>query len=484
MIDVVLINPPDKFLEKRYRFPRGLAMLAAVLEKAGYSVKIIEIVVENLSKKDLERLIKNYQPKIVGIGGTTDNRFDSFELTKLVKQVNKDIIVLYGGVHASFTAQDTLENIKNIDIVVRGEGEDTILELVNAIEKDKSLKNVDGISYRIGNKIVHNKNREPILNLDKLPFPALHLLPVEKYDYRLNILDVKPGLIMTSRGCPQKCTYCSASQHWGLLYRRRSPQNVVDEIEHLIDKYKIQGIWFEDDTLTLNRKHIEGICDELTKRKINLPWCCEVRVSTVNKDLLQKMQKAGCFMIHFGVESVSPRILKVIGKGITMDQVNNVIRITKEIGMYTKAYFMLGLPTETYEEALMTIKYVRAHRKDIAIPIVSNGTTIYPGTPVETFAKENGYLPKDFSWSKPYYNLKNLEIGRNPHNPNLIQSQLGYKELRDLKYELYIENFTSPMTILKRILFRSDNLINIHKRILANIGGFSGFMSRKLIGKR
>jgi len=484
MIDILFINPPDEFLEKKYRYPAGLAMLSSVLEKAGYSVKIIDIFVQKINKEELEHVLKIHQPKMVGIGGTTDNRFNSFELAKLVKQINENIVVIYGGVHASFTAQDTLENIKDIDIIVRREAENTILELVDTIEKNKLLSNVKGISYREGDKIIHTKEREFIRDLDQLPFPAWHLLPLEEYDYKLDFKDIKPGLVMTTRGCPQRCAFCSASFYWGLCYRTRSAENVVDEIEWLIDKYNIKGIRFEDDTLTLNRRHIESLCDELVKRKIELPWSCEVRVNTVDKTLLQKMQKAGCYRIGFGVESVSPRVLEVIDKKITMDQVRNVIKITKEIRIYAKAYFMLGLPTETYEEALTTIKFVRAHKEDISMPIVCNGTTIYPGTLVEKFAKEQGYLPKDFSWAKPYHNAKNLEIARSPCTPNLIQPQLGYKELKDLKYELYIENFTSPKEVFKRILHRSDNFTDVRRKIFANITGFSGYLGRKLVGKR
>jgi anaerobic magnesium-protoporphyrin IX monomethyl ester cyclase len=436
-MDIVLINPvADTFeLGKSIMPPLGLAMMAAVLERDGYSVGIIDCMVEGYTYSDLQDRLKELNPRIVGVTGATMNRFDSFATCQAAKAALPDATVVYGGVHATFTTHDTLENILAIDIVCRGEGEFTVLELVQAVLEGKELREIAGLSYRHDGQIYHNPDRPFIQNLDELPWPARHLLPIGKYEQKLPFLDVRAALVMSSRGCPVRCSFCSTSVMWGRRSRCRSPQNVVDEIEFLMAEYGVQGVWFFDDTLTLKRAHINGLIDEIQRRGLEFPWYCEVRANTVDYELLKRMREAGCYYISFGVESASPRILKVINKGITLEQVQNLIRWAEDLSMYTKAFFILGLPEETYHEGLQTVQFIKTWEKRLSIFRLSIGLRILPGTDVEKYARDKGYLAQDFSWAVPYYSAKALTLGQNPREPILIQPQMGYAELIDLKYE-------------------------------------------------
>ncbi|MBU0701371.1 B12-binding domain-containing radical SAM protein [bacterium] len=429
--------------------PLGLCWIAAVLEKNGYLVNILDLDWDNTC---LESVIEAEHPKMVCLSGTSHTRFESFNLAKIIKEKDPSIVVCYGGCHATFTADDTLSHVNAIDIIVKGEGEYTVLDIAGVIIRNKGkLQDVMGISYRDGDKIVHNPSRPPITDLDSLPFPARHLLKMEYYRPKLEFLNVTSTLVMTSRGCPVNCSYCSASAMWGRRYTTRSPQNVADEVEMLIKEYGVEGIEFQDSTITLNRDHIEGLCDEFERRKLKFPWLCELRVNTVDKDLLRRMQKAGCYYIWFGLESASPQVLKKMKKGITIEQVENVINWAVELGIYTRVFITYGHIGETYEDAMTTWKFVQKHKNKITDLGSGTGILIYPGTMVEKYAYEIGCLPSNFSWATPYYNKDNEFLIIAPEIPVLIQPQFGYQELHELRNKEVSGKIWNIGEILKRM---------------------------------
>ncbi|GEM_PF-116840 len=436
-MDIVLINPPEiKFkLGKPFLMcPLGLAMIAGVLEKNGYIVKIIDGQLDNLSVEALQKKLIDLKPEIVGITGTTWNRFDSFETANTAKKALPKSTVVYGGPHATFTAEDTLKNISSIDVIVRGEGEVTFLELVRAIETKTGFENVAGISYRKEGEIFHNDNRPLIGNIDTLPWPARHLVDMKKYGN--NLFGIPAITVISSRGCPMKCVFCSAGVMWGTKYRCRTPENVADEIEYLKREYGIKAIWFFDDTLNLNRKHINGLIEEFNRRRLNISWYCGIRLDIVDRELLKNMRKSGCIHIAFGVESGSQKVLDKINKKINLSQLDSVVKWSKEFGIYTKAFFMFGLPEETYQDAMKTVELIKKYEGLIDLIAISGGTSIHPGTEVERFAIQNGYLSDNFSWSESFYEYQNPTIGRDPRLPTLIQPQMGFKELRELNFEV------------------------------------------------
>jgi radical SAM superfamily enzyme YgiQ (UPF0313 family) len=440
--------------------PLGLTWIASVLEEHGRSVRIVDANIEDI---DIQKTIEEHRPVIAGIGGTTVVRFDSFKIARLIKEVDPSLLVVYGGPHATFTAEDTLHHIQHIDIVVRGEGEYTMLELVNRVLAKRDYDDILGISYRRNGRICHNSPRPRIKDLDSLPMPARHLLDMNEYRMDMPFLEnITAFSVMSSRGCPIGCVFCSASALWGPKYTRRSPQKVLDEIQLLADQYGISGIKFFDSTLTLDKGHILGICDEFLRRQLNMFWECEVRADTVSYDLLSRMREAGCYYIDLGVESGSPRILKTIHKGITLEQMESAITSAYSLGMHIKCFFMTGLPGETLEDAMMTIEFMKKHWEKISpMPLIAP-TSIYPGTPVEIFARERGYLPDKFSWSEPFESYPQFQeqgVFAPAPVPILIQPQFGYDELGKVLFEVdKMNGYLSLPKIIKKVLtIRSVN---------------------------
>jgi len=377
---IMLINSAGKFSEyESIRAPLGIMYLGAVLENEGYNVRLLdscksitngnpynEVVLENFRK---------FKPDVVGISALTPIYPLAKEIAANIKNID-DVPILIGGAHPSALPDETLAD-ENVDIVVRGEGEATIVELIEKLENGKSLEDVKGISFKNGGKIVHNPLRPLIKDLDSIPFPARHLLPMDDY---------KTMTMMTSRGCPYNCIYCFKID--GPNFRARSPENVVSEIEEIIEKYGNRKIYFHDDLFTFNAQRVMDICALLIKRGVDAKFVCESRVNTVSKDMLKSLKEAGCVAIHFGVESGDQRILDLINKKITVQQARDAFKFTREVGLYAHGYFMIGFPWDTHESVRKTIKLANEIADTAQFALV----TPYPGTKMWEIAKERGML--------------------------------------------------------------------------------------------
>ena len=345
---VMLIFPPSlhckpsRFIQNEA--PLGLAYLAAVLEKYDYDVKILDCLALKFSPSQIADRIKAYRPDVVGISCLTANRFDAFATATLTKKVSRDSVICMGGPHVSSAVEDTLEHVQAVDVVARGEGEITMLALVQIIEKDESFSKVSGISWRNNKgKIIHNPDRPVIENLDQLPFPARHLLPLDRYasyymPYMPDNVQGKIFSLIATRGCPYNCFFCQTPSFWGRRIRYRSVQSVVSEIEYCIDTFGYKGFRFHDDTLTVNRNWIIEFCNELTRRGIDSPWSLCGRVNLVDEEILNKMKKAGCYSIAFGIESGDPQILRNMNKQIIVEQIENAVKLTKRVGILPFGY--------------------------------------------------------------------------------------------------------------------------------------------------
>ncbi len=458
MSDIAFIYPSqnDKYGFPENMMPLGICWIAAFLEQSGFSVKILD---QQVDKENLESFLKRESPKIVGVGGTTETRFESFSISEKIKKINLSIIVIYGGPHATFTAEDTLTNIPSIDIVVLGEGEQSFLEICKTVfENAFAFNTIKGISYRQKGNIIHNPPQGRLKNLDSLPFPARHLLKIDRYNLKMDFNNLNALSIITSRGCPINCTFCSASSLWGKNYTTRSPANVADEIEDLLTKYNIQGIKFFDSTLTLSKKHITGLCNEFINRRLAFNWECEVRADTVDESLLELMRDAGCYYIDVGLESPNERTLKNINKKITLQQFENVLDWANTLGLKTKVFLTWGHPGETLAEGIETWEYAKQLKKKVSKVAGPGIIRIYPGTYVESFARTHGYLPKNFSWSQPYFNQQNIDLGNSPFTPLLLQNGFGYKEIRKYTYTLWAEEHHNTILRKKHILKKIFNI--------------------------
>ncbi|MEM0089778.1 MAG: radical SAM protein [Nitrososphaerota archaeon] len=385
---VCLISPPYASAVKSVvgisSPPLGLAYLASMI-KDEHEVKIIDSNVLNYGFEDIKKELKNFGPDIVGITSTTPSIYEAYKVADIAKKVNENCIVVIGGPHVTFLPEEVLMECKSIDIVVLGEGEETFRELVNAVERGLPLEDVKGITFRKHEKIVVTKPRPPIKDLDEIPFPSLDILPVEKYELQ----GVKYMPIMSSRGCPFRCYFCASSRIFGGCWRCRSPKNVVEEIELIHDKFGIRNIEFVDDTFTLSERRVEEICKEILKERLDISWGASSRVDSINRELAEKMRKAGCWIVYLGIESASQEILNKTGKRITVDQVIKAVKTLKEAGIKVLGSFILGFPEETVKTAEQTIALAKKLDLDYAQFSI---LTPYPGTSLYEYAKKNDML--------------------------------------------------------------------------------------------
>ena len=367
--------------------PLGISSIGAVLLENGHEVFAYDGSLDDSVGPSIEQIIK-FKPQILGISFTTLQIKNAVAIADKVKSIERGIMVAAGGVHVTPLAYCFLSHYGSFDIVIRGEGEHTMLELVNYIEKGASISAVRGIVYRNGGNIVENQPRPLIEDMDSIPFASKLFSFFEPNAYspfEYMSLDSQRDIVrapmMASRGCPYSCTFCYCQAMWGASYRRRSPKNIVDEIEYLISKYKVNYIRFYDDNFCILEKDVIEMCNQIKQRGLKFKWRCEARVgpAALNEQMLCIMKEAGCHMIELGVESGSKRILESIKKQITVPMIKNAFRACHKAGLSTKAFLISGLPQEKLSDTLKTISLLFKINPDT----VNLGTCqILPGTAI------------------------------------------------------------------------------------------------------
>ena len=360
--------------------PLGLGYLAAVLEDKGFEVEIIDLNVE--SSTVLEEFLSRELPEVVGVSFVIGNVREAFVVVNKVKTDFPECFVVAGGPYASIMGEAMLIGHREIDSIVIGEGEFTFVELMERLRSKQNLKGVEGLIFRDGCKIRSNSSRDPIMGLDGLPFPAREKLSMELYGENA-------GVLFTSRGCPFQCIFCSRSV-FGRRWRGHSPEYVLTEIEHLRKHHGISRLSFLDDNFTFDMDRSEKILDGMIAKKLNLGlyFWNGIRVDSVTKGLLSKMKRAGCIAINYGVESADPEILARIKKGITLDQVDKAIRMTREAGMKANVFLMIGNPGDSVKVVDNLKKFFDRVKVDgvhlsLATPI--------PGTELWNWVNKNGH---------------------------------------------------------------------------------------------
>ncbi len=411
---ILLINPALSGGLKTGIFtikvPLGLAYIASYLEKKGYFPQILDCMAyyENiekikdedyrigLSEKDIIKKIKEFSPDIVGIAcGYTIHENDSISIAELVKK-NSKALVVFGGAHTSANPTLVLRN-KNVDIAVIGEGEITFSKIVENFNNKNKIEKINGIAFRNKKGIKINPQSEYIKNLDELPFPARHLLPMEKYlkhpQNAIANMRAPTTEIITSRGCPFNCIFCSIHTVWGKKWRARSAKNVVDEFEELYIKYGIREFRFFDDNLSWDKKRMIEICDEIIKRKLDIKWDTPngVAIATLNEEVLSKMKKAGYYKIVMGIESGSEKTLRFMRKPVSLEHARKTIEICNRLGIWTWSTFVIGFPDETKEEIQKTIDFAKNSGLNFATFYIAQP---YPGTDLCEIYKKEGLLKK------------------------------------------------------------------------------------------
>lgn len=419
----------------------GLAYLAAVLEKEGFPVKIIETLILGYQQKEIIKEAKKFKPTIIGLSSTTREFPAALKLASNLKKHLKKCLTIIGGPHVTVTPKQTIKH-KCFDFAVLGEGEETIIELVKALEKDKKdLTQIKGIALKKGKRIIITPPQPFIKNLDTIPFPARHLLPpLERYrPTPVSYRNLPVGTIMTSRGCPFRCTFC-ARNVFGTQVRLRSPKNVVDEIEILVKKYGAREIRVWDDTFNLDPSRVIEICKEILKRKLVFSWACQARVNFVNSRMFHWMKKAGCWQISYGIESGNQAILNKVKKGITLKMAQAAVAKTKKAGIEAKCYFMVGLPDETEETMQDTIDFAKKIDPDIATFCI---TLPFPGTEIY----QEAIKTKEFR-RVPFEEYLYYETRRLPFVPKGLTA----KKIIDYQGRAYRQFYLRPKIFLRELL--------------------------------
>lgn len=440
---VLLINCPsaiDVYSKSKIKMAVGfrpfisLTALAATLLKKNCKTQILDLMLSKEPKTDLVQKLKKFNPDFVGISFTTPLYNEAKELAETIKKFSPKTKIIAGGVHPTIFPKEVLEETR-LDIVVIGEGDYTLPEVI----LNKNLSKVKGIAYKEGDKIIITEKREHIKNLDELPYPALHLLDVEKYkNPRITARKNPVGTIETSRGCVFNCTYCNKSI-FSRQFRFKSPKRVVGEIEYMLKSgFKEIHIW--DDNFATNLERAKRICDEIIRKKLNFVWRmeCGVRVDCVDLELFQKAKQAGCYGVSFGFESGNQKVLDELGKGITVEQAYKACAMAKKAGLEVLGFFMFGAPSETEETMNQTINFAKNLDCDYAkVTLV----VPFPSTPLFEDLEKKGLI-KTKDWSK--YNF---------HTASKVYTHpnLSWEVMERYYNQFYSKFYFRPSYILKRI---------------------------------
>jgi anaerobic magnesium-protoporphyrin IX monomethyl ester cyclase len=382
--------------------PLGLAYIASVLENAGHAVKIFDICASNLTLVEFKHKLKEFSPDLAGITVMTPGLFGALEAAGMAKEAGA--VTVLGGPQLSIYPKETVA-YPQVDYGIRGEGDYAMLELVKVLEKKISPQTVKGLIYKHNSDVQVNP-AVIVEDLDALPLPAYHLLPMEKYNSIIG--DYPTSTIISSRGCPYQCHFCFKQPSDDKI-RFRSAKNVVQEMDYLIRNFKVKEIMFYDDVLTFSPQHVIDICREILSRNLKVKWESPARVDNTDKELLQLMRKSGCIRLRYGVESGDEGILKLMNKKINLAQVKETFKLTQACGIETFAYFMIGYAHETEQTIKKTISFARQLNPDWAMFTMA---TPYPNTPLYALALKEGLLKNDY-WRE--FTLNNQMDKRIPY---------------------------------------------------------------------
>ena len=435
ILKVTLVNPPyPEHAHSHPPFiPLGIAYLGAIAEQAGHEVSVIDCQAERLTVDGFKTRVSQLNADVIGVTSTTLLYNQAKRILTAAKEAHPSATTMIGGSHVTFWDENALNECPAIDVIVRREGETTFNELLSHKQNNQSFEGILGTTIRgPKGKIIRHEDRPFLQNLDSLPSPAYHLLPVEAF--RRMGKTIFP--LVTSRGCVQWCDFCSTVRMFGRGYRVRNPHRVVDEMEMLHNKYGESQFTFYDDAFTINRNHTIAMCQDILDRKLKVEWDCETRVDAVDKELLEIMHKAGCITVWFGVESGSTKILEKMHKKINREQVKEAFKIAQKAGMMTIASAVIGFPGETEETAWETINFINSlNPDDIGCYIA----TPYPGTPMYEEVVKNGWLRvTDFN----KYDTA---------TPTFETPELSMERLREIKYKAHQKFYLRPSYVLKMI---------------------------------
>lgn len=480
------VTRPSDFSSKLSRvsvfFPLGIAYIAAYLEKNGkYEIIILDALIEGntgdgrvinngseiryglLDKEIGERIIK-ISPDIVGVSCLfAAIEKDTVNVCRIVKEIDPGITTVVGGAHAGAIAEKLIEQNRTIDFVIQGEAEVTFHELISIIENGRSFSELDGIAYRENNKTRLIPKTKYIEELDSLPFPARHLFNMNKYfekasahgNYKLSPYTQ----IISSRGCPFKCTFCALGNHWGSKQRMRSAENVLDEIEYLVENYNIKELHFEDDNLTANKKRALSIFDGMIERGFDIIWVVPsgMAVASLDEELLIKMKASNCYSVTLAIESGSQYVIsKLMNKPVNLKKVPDLVKTIRNVGLEVRGFFIIGYPGETKETIRKTIEFAKKLELDWSVFSIASPI---PNTRMYKTCIEKGYFKE-----------KDFDPIRSFHASIINTPEFTAEELADLREDAILDvNFRNNPNLFK---YNVDKAIESFQQVLKHYPHF------------
>lgn len=449
-MNILLIHPPDQHLirtnvpafvdeETGCYPPIGLLSVAAsVVKHTQHQVKILDAKAEGLDEQAVRERIRALRPDIVGIQTLTFSLLDSLHMARAAKAVSRDIKVVLGGPHTWIFPEETIA-FDDVDFLVLGEGEQTFVDLLNTLDRDGDVREVAGLVFKTNGGMVRTQQRALIADLDTLPFPMRDMLEINRYGTVL-AKRLPVTTMITSRGCPYRCIFCDRP-HLGKRFRARSPESVVCEMEQC-KCLGIQEIFMYDDTFTINRARMMGICELIIRRRLNIGWDIRAHVNTVDQEMLRTLRRAGCIRIHYGVESGNPDILKVLQKDLDLGRAKEVFAFTHKLGIQTLGYFMIGNPTETRAQIQETIEFAKTLDADF---VHFSLTTPFPATQLYRLGLDRGIIARDY-WR---------EYARDPSPefvPPLWEENFKQAQLHELLSKAYRSFYFRPKYLARQTL--------------------------------
>ncbi|TEU17435.1 MAG: radical SAM protein [Anaerolineales bacterium] len=413
VVDVLLVNPPAPdggiWIRSQHRVGRrsrenmiwpqvSLAQLAAMLHP-DYSVEVVDAIAERMGWEEFQQLLRNKQPRYYVTQVTAPTLTNDMYGTFLARSLGAKTIAF--GTHVTPMTRETMGPFPSLDFILRGEPELTLRELIDTLEgaeaggeRSVDLSHVQGLAWRRDGQIVVNADRPFIPNLDDLPLPMHHLLPLDKH--RIPMLKGPYTFVVTSRGCPGGCCFCIKHVSYQYSVRVRSPENIMEEL-WLLKGLGIHNIHMYTDLFTVDRQQVIGLCNLILKEGLKIRWTCNSRVDFVDEEMLQLMGKSGCWMISWGIESGSEEVLKRAHKGISLEKAERALRWSKAAGIKNWGYFIIGLPGETEETIQQTINFSKKLPLDLALFHIA---APYPGTPFFFEVLENGWFRPGTRWEE------------------------------------------------------------------------------------
>ncbi|MBO1224084.1 MAG: B12-binding domain-containing radical SAM protein [Candidatus Scalindua sediminis] len=424
MSKVLLISPFGKQVKEREDHPMGLLYIGSYLQKYNHTVNICDMTLES---EDVIAKIRSFQPDYVGIQVMTTERFVVFDLCKKIKSISPDILIILGGSHVLTTSREILENYYSyVDIIVRGYGEEPMAKIVDGIKLD----DIHGISYFDDNKRYHENPINSNLDYDSLPIADYTLFNLNKY--RLYVGDKLSLPLFTSLGCPFKCVFCAAGSMSQTV--RFFQFHTIKKTIELIKELGFNAITIQDDTFGMNKEIAVKIMEKI--KKMGMLCKIKTRLNLLDKDFLEFLKGHNCLGFHFGIESASPKVRKIIGKKINLDKAVEIAKISNRLKFDSYAFYMIGNPGENRNDALLTISFSKKLRKLGIKDSYATGVYVFPGTKLERIARSEGVLPDNFNWTSPYQEQRNLLLDYSPFVPIYESMELKIEDIYELKCEL------------------------------------------------